>query len=258
MSDSMTPDLGPETRETEAHGAQGGDARHGGMGRREALKALAVSAVAVPLAGATPAVARALPVVETAPVAAGEADPATFVDPQGMPLAGPRGTPSDPDLLHPKVTWKMKLTAGELATLTALCDMIIPADAKSPSASAVGVPAYINEYVSAPSEWYQKALVQVRGGLAWLNTESNKRFGKTFARLSMGQKTAICDDICHEPRAKDEHKAAARFFDRVRDLTAEGFYTTDAGMKDLGYVGNVPLAKFDGPPPEVLKHLGLA
>ena len=51
---------------------------------------------------------------------------------------------------------------------------------------------------------------------------------------------------------------AAKFFDRVRNLTAEGFYTTDEGMKDIGYVGNVALPKFDGPPPEVLKHLGLA
>jgi hypothetical protein len=28
-------------------------------------------------------------------------------------------------------------------------------------------------------------------------------------------------------------------------------------MKDLGYVGNVPLASFDGPPVEVLRRLGL-
>ena len=29
-------------------------------------------------------------------------------------------------------------------------------------------------------------------------------------------------------------------------------------MKDIGYVGNVPLEKFDGPPAAVLKQLGLA
>jgi hypothetical protein len=30
------------------------------------------------------------------------------------------------------------------------------------------------------------------------------------------------------------------------------------GMKDIGYTGNVPLEKFDGPPLEALKRAGLA
>ncbi len=225
------------------------------MKRRDALKALATTAMAVPLTGALaarPAEGRALPVLDSPDSAPNESLE------QGAPPVGPRGTPSDPDLLRPKVTWRLKLTAGELATLAALCDMIIPADAKSPSASAVGVPAYINEYVSAPAEGYQRALVQVRGGLVWLNVESNKRFGKRFLALSNAQRTQICDDICYVPKAKPEFKAAALFFDRVRDITAEGFYTTDAGMKDIGYVGNVALPKFEGPPLAVLKHLGLA
>lgn len=224
------------------------------MKRRDALKAIATSAVSLPLAGALaarPAEGRALPVIDDA-----GATPNEDVE-QGVAAAGPRGTPSDPDLLHPKVTWKLKLTAGELATLSALCDMIIPADAKSLSASAVGVPAYINEYVSAPTERHQRTLVQVRGGLVWLNVESEKRFGKRFNALTNAQRTQICDDICFTPKARPEFKAAAQFFDRVRDITAEGFYTTDAGMKDIGYVGNVALPKFDGPPPNVLKHLGL-
>ncbi|MBK8649345.1 MAG: gluconate 2-dehydrogenase subunit 3 family protein [Gemmatimonadetes bacterium] len=99
------------------------------------------------------------------------------------------------------------------------------------------MPAYINEYVSAPADWYQRALVQVRGGLIWINVESNKRFGKAFADVTPVQRTAICDDICYAAKAKPEFKQAAQFFDRVRDLTAEGFYTTDEGMKDIGYVG---------------------
>jgi hypothetical protein len=173
-------------------------------------------------------------------------------------LTGPRGSLSDPDLLHPKAPWPRKLSAHELATLAVLCDTIIPADAKSPAASTVGVPAYINEYVSAPYDGQMRDLVRVRGGLAWLNTESLERFGKGFTALSADQRTQICDDICYLPKAKPEFQAAARFFDLVRDLTATGFYTTDAGMRDIQYIGNVALPRFDGPPPEVLKHLGLA
>ena len=99
--------------------------------------------------------------------------------------------------------------------------------------------------------------MRIRGGLSWLNLESSKRFSKTFAKLSMAEKTQICDDICYVPKAKAEFVQGARFFDLVRDLSSTGFYTTDEGMKDIGYVGNVALPKWDAPPASVLKHLGL-
>ncbi|MGH7560453.1 MAG: gluconate 2-dehydrogenase subunit 3 family protein [Gemmatimonadales bacterium] len=171
---------------------------------------------------------------------------------------GPRGTPTDPDLVRPTPgAWPRLLTDDELASIAVLCDTIIPADEKSPSASAVGVPAYINEYVSAPYDGQQRALVQVRGGLVWLDRESNSRFGKRFAAASEAERQQICDEICHLPRARPEHQAAARFFDLMRDLTAVGFYTTREGMRDLQYLGNVPLVRWEGAPPEVLRHLGL-
>jgi hypothetical protein len=226
------------------------------MGRRAALKVLGTVAAGVPVAGAMLGAADAE--AQARPAAAGTAQPPAGAAPRAQPpTVGPRGTPSDPDLLRPRKDWPRKLSAGELTTLTALVDVIIPADAKSPSASAVGVPAWIDEYVSYPAEAQQRDLVRVRGGLAWLAAESQRRFGATFTRLTAAQKAAICDDICYLPEAKPEFRAAARFFDLVRDLAAVGFYTTDAGMKDLGYVGNVAMLKFDGPPPEVLRHLGL-
>jgi len=210
------------------------------MARRAAVKAMAAATGLVAITGKT---------------AAQNPQPPT-PKPQS-PAIGPRGTATDPDLLHPRKDWPRKLSARELATLAVLCDTIIPADDKSPAASTVGVPAYINEYVSAPYDGQMRDLVRVRGGLAWLNTESNERFGKQFIRLSAAERSQICDDICYLPRTKPEFQAAARFFDLIRDLTAVGFYTTDAGMRDLQYIGNVALPKWDGPPPEVLRHLGL-
>ncbi len=215
-----------------------------GMDRREAVKAM-VAATGLPILANTLAVQ-----TPQTPGAPSQAAPAVH--------SGPRGTPTDPDLLHPKAPWPRKLSAHELATLAVLCDTIIPADAKSPAASTVGVPAYINEYVSAPYDGQMRDLVRVRGGLAWLNTESTERFGRPFSRLTRDERTRVCDDICYLPNAKPEFHAAARFFDLVRDLTATGFYTTEAGMRDLQYLGNVALPRFDGPPPEVLRHLGLA
>jgi hypothetical protein len=167
-------------------------------------------------------------------------------------------TLTDPDLLNPVVLWNRTLTAAELKTVTALCDVIIPADDHSPGAGAVKVQDFIDEWVSAPYPMQKADQKLIRQGLAWLDEESKKRFSKPFAELSDVQKTAICDQICFVPKARPELKNAALFFARFRDLTATGFYTTKEGMKDLKYIGNVAMATFDGPPPAVLKHLGLS
>jgi hypothetical protein len=217
--------------------------------RRDALKTMAIGAASVPVASALGR--RTLPLAATADAPGADGEEVLAA----APHTGPRGTPSDPDLLHPKRDWPRKLSKAEMVTLTVLCDVIIPADAKSPAASAVGVPAWINEYASHPNN--ERDLVRIRGGLAWMDAESRKRFGKSFAKASDAERTQICDDICYLPNAKPGFRAAARFFDQVRDLSASWFYSSDAGMKDLQYIGNVALPRFDGPPPEVLKHLGL-
>lgn len=166
-------------------------------------------------------------------------------------------TLTDPDLLHPGRLWDRVLTREELRTVTALCDIIIPADERSPAASKVGVPDFIDEWVSAPYPIQQADQLLVRNGLKWLDGEAAKRFQKDFAALSDEQKIQICDDIAFVPKAKDEFKTGAEFFARMRDLTATGFYTTKEGMKDLRYIGNVPLSAFTGPPKEVLEYLKL-
>ena len=175
----------------------------------------------------------------------------------GNPLAA--GTAWDPDLISPAVTWERVLSADELETLAALCDLIIPADSKSPSASQVGAHDYIDEWVSAPYSGQQRDQVLVRGGLAWLDAEALRRFGddQRFRELSAERQRSICDDIRYLPDAKPGFEVGARFFAKVRDLTAAAFWTTEGGMRDLEYIGNVPLDRWDAPPPAVLRHLGL-
>ena len=171
------------------------------------------------------------------------------------------GYGTDPDLLKdykPGDLWPLTFSDAQRRTAAALCDVIIPEDARSPSASALGVHDFLDEWISAPypEQTHDKPIVLE--GLAWLDAESKKRFGANFAALVRRQQTAICDDISYTERAKPEFRKAAEFFRKFRDLTAGGFYTTPEGMKDIGYVGNVPLTTFDGPPREVLKRLGLA
>jgi len=167
----------------------------------------------------------------------------------------------DPKLLnvyHPGELWPLTFSAAQRRTATVLCDAIIPADATSPSASAVGVVDFLDEWISAPYPGQQKDRTIVLNGLQWLDKESGLRFSKPVHELDAQQLHAICDDICYLPKAKPRFVEAAKFFARYRDLTASGFYTTPEGRKDLQFIGNVPLASFDGPPLEVLKKVGLA
>ena len=171
------------------------------------------------------------------------------------------GYGQDPKLLEtykPGDLWPLTFTKERRSTVSALCVMIIPADDKSPSASQLGVHDFIDEWISAPYPKQQEDRKLILDGLTWLEHESKKRFKKSFADLSDEQRRQICDEICFEPKTKSSLSKQARFFARFRDLTAGGFYTTPEGMKDIQYLGNVPLTKFDGPPPEVLAYLKLS
>lgn len=171
-----------------------------------------------------------------------------------------RGYGTDPNLVanyHAGELWPLTLTAGERRLAGILSDIIIPADEHSPSASAVGVVEFVDEWVSAPYPAQQRDRPRVLGGFAWLDDEAARRFGKKFADLDATAQHGICDDICDESRAAAERRDAARFFALYRDLTAGAFYSSPAGRKDLSYIGNIPLASFDGAPPALLKTLGL-
>ena len=212
------------------------------MDRRMALKVMAVAA-------ATPGLASCGTGAEEG--ADGSASIRTVI---------PAGTPWDPDLLSPVIPWERILTQDELDTLASLCDVIIPADERSPSASELGTHHYIDEWVSAPYEPMGLDRVLIREGLVWLDGETGRSFGQgtRFREVSPERKDEICSDIAHVPDAAPTFEAGARFFARVRDLTAGAFWTTEEGMQDLQYIGNVPLDRWDPPPPEVLEYLGLA
>ncbi len=180
----------------------------------------------------------------------------TAVDLPAFAQTSVRGIGTDPNLLKKEIPWARVLTDAEKRTVTVLADIIIPADEHGPAASAVGVPDFLDEWVSAPYEQQQKDLKVIRDGLAWINGESQRRFGKGFADAGPEQCTAILDDIVKE--GTDARKQAHSFFTLFRDRAAGGYYSTPEGWKAIGYMGNVPMAEFPGPPPEVLKHLGLA
>ncbi len=196
----------------------------------------------------------------TAAGAATVSAPAAPTETEPAPPAYPtRYSLNDPDFNKPYVTpWEKVMTVEELKTTTALADIILPKDANGPAASEVGVPDFINEWISAPYEEQHEAAETIRGGLAWLNTESFRRFEKGFTDLAGAQQIQIVDDICDESKTKPQHQTGARFFKKFRQLCVGGYYTHSATWKHLGYIGNVSMAgAFPGVPDEIIKKLGL-
>lgn len=138
-------------------------------------------------------------------------------------------------------------TARELATITVLVDIIIPADKVSGSASQAGVPAFI-EFMVKDIPSYQTPL---RGGLMWLDQESKKQFGQKFTALTPANRIKMVDQIAYPSKAKPEMSQGVTFFNTMRNLTASGFFSSEIGIKDLGYAGNTP-NQWDGVPQDVL------
>ena len=176
------------------------------------------------------------------------------------PARGSSGYGTDPVLVKPNKAgdyWPLLLSDEERREVAALSDTILPADGSSPSASAVGVTDFIDEWVSAPYPDNIADSKVVMGGLAWLAGESRRRHGAAFSEITQEQRTALCEEIAKDAPAGSDRAAPAAFFRLFRDLVCGGYYSTPVGMKDIGYVGNVPLAKFEGPPAELVAKLGL-
>ncbi|MEO8568472.1 MAG: gluconate 2-dehydrogenase subunit 3 family protein [Ginsengibacter sp.] len=156
-------------------------------------------------------------------------------------------------LLNKKLQGETFFTPGEMATITILADIIIPKDEVSGSASDAKVADFI-EFIVKDQPNYQ---TPVRGGLRWLEMQSLKRFNNSFADITDKQRIEIVDDIAYPGKAKPEMAQGVSFFNTMRSLTATGFFTSQIGVKDIGYVGNTP-NQWNGVPDDVLKQYGLA
>jgi gluconate 2-dehydrogenase gamma chain len=143
-------------------------------------------------------------------------------------------------------------TPHEMATITTLVDIIIPEDEKSGSASEAKVPEFI-EFIAKDIPEHQLPL---RGGLRWLDLQSATRFGQPFVACSEPQQLELITKIAYPKRATPDMLPGVAFFNRMRDLTASGFFSSKMGMADIGYVGNSP-NRWTGVPADVLKQYGM-
>lgn len=167
--------------------------------------------------------------------------------------------------------YKLKeFTAAEYQTLERLAELIVPADSVSGSAKDAGAPAFIDT-LSSQNDTLADLF---HGGLAWLDAEMRKRYGTGFVAAKPDQQTAMLDLLVEAGRLEAERKSeqlvyekaavykdfsnytvkrenelavGAQFFDWVRKMTVDAFYTSPIGIKDLGYLGNKALSKYEVP-----------
>lgn len=144
-------------------------------------------------------------------------------------------------------------TADEMATIAILSDIIIPADGTSGSATDAKVPEFI-EFIVKDMPHHQTPL---RGGLRWLDVQCLNRYNKAFKDCSKSQQIELIDQIAYPKKANPAMATGVSFFNKMRDLVASGFYTSEIGVKDIGYMGNKP-NQWNGVPDDVLKQYNLA
>jgi gluconate 2-dehydrogenase gamma chain len=215
------------------------------IGRRSALRLIGAAPLAVSFTlGSTEAAAAAEKAAKAVKAAA-------------------KGQPYVPKFFNPQ-EWK---------TVRVLVDMIIPADERSGSATDAGVPEFMDYLMNDPTDTdlqREKRQTAMRGGLAWINSVCERRFGHGFADSSEAERTAVLDEIAFTKDEREEEaemreprdlrvvvQHGASFFNSFRDLTASGFWSSKMGVDDIGYVGNRFVPEWKDPPPEVLARLGL-
>lgn len=138
-------------------------------------------------------------------------------------------------------------------TVQVLCDLIIPADERSGSASQAGVPEYLDDWIAfrTAQDLNQNLQAQICGGLMWLDRESNRLFEKNFADAAPAQQKQILDRVAYPKKAAKADEPWVFFFSEFRSLTVGGFFSSKAGVADLPYLGNTAVAEWKGCDPEI-------
>ncbi|HMF79273.1 MAG TPA: gluconate 2-dehydrogenase subunit 3 family protein [Bryobacteraceae bacterium] len=138
-------------------------------------------------------------------------------------------------------------------TVRVLCDLIIPADDHSGSASQAGVPEFLDDWLAfrTKEDGNENLRAQILGGLMWLDRESRKLAQTEFASAPVAQQKQILDRVAYPKRAAKEDHNWVVFFNQFRSLTVSGFYSSKMGVGDLPYLGNVAVAEWKGCDPKV-------
>ena len=138
------------------------------------------------------------------------------------------------------------LSAHQFRTVTRLAELIVPADAGGGSAVEAGAPEFIDLLCSQNPD----LMGIYADGLEWLDTATRRAQGRTFVDASAAQQTAMLDALVAaergEPSSSDLRDGLG-FFNWVRGMTVDAYYTSPIGIADVGFAGNRVLAAYETP-----------
>lgn len=131
--------------------------------------------------------------------------------------------------------------------LQALCEAIFPADSDSGGAVEAGAPEFIDLLTSENPDYQLK----LGGGLMWLDSACRDRYGNEYLACNPQQQKEMLDGIAYRKSITENPSLSqgVEFFSFLRNLTADGFFTSKIGIQYLGYIGNTYLTEFPGCPP---------
>jgi gluconate 2-dehydrogenase gamma chain len=125
----------------------------------------------------------------------------------------------------------------EYRTLGMLTELIVPGAEKGGAREFIDLLASQNDELAAI----------YTGGIAWLDREMERRYSAKFADAKPNQQTALLDLIAYRKNDSPELGPGIRFFDWVRKMTVDAYYTSKAGIEELGFQGNVGMSEFRVP-----------
>lgn len=183
-----------------------------------------------------------------------------------VPMVAAAATPSANEALHAhmhggmqsaataKVPFKRQIFDDhQWKTVHVLCDLIIPADERSGSASSAGVPEFMDDWIAFRNQedLNNRLEAEILGCLTWLDRESNRLFSADFADAAVAQQKQILDRVAYNDRVAVDDKRWAQAFSEFRNLTVSGFFSSKAGVADLPYLGNTVVVEWKGCDPKV-------
>jgi hypothetical protein len=145
--------------------------------------------------------------------------------------------------------WKAAfLNEQQNETLIALSDVIIPATG-TPGAKEAMVNRYLDLLLSVQPAEFQRQFVDA---LAFIDSESQKQFGKDFRSLAANDQIWLLTPWAYPRQPSDwmeqEEKPdpAQQHFERLKALIASAYYGSEIGQKELGWDGSVTHGPYQG------------
>jgi hypothetical protein len=122
-------------------------------------------------------------------------------------------------------------------TLKKLAEIIVP------GASEAGAAEYI-DFLSAHN---QELAAIFNGGFAWLDHYMRQNYGIDFLKASDAQRTELLDQLAWAKNVTAATAPGVPFWTWTRNMVVDAYYTSPAGVKDIGYMGNRAMASFSVP-----------